>query len=486
MHFRFGSSAVARKPAIVAAILLACALVQGAQTAPARAEDDIAAYLVMDADSGTVLDSMNPLRPWHPASLTKMMTAYVTFKALKLGFLRPSSPVYYSANARSEPPSKMGFRVGTVLTVDNALKMMLVKSANDVAVAIGETVSGSEAAFVAAMNREAQRLGMRSTRYTNPNGLPDRAQITNARDYAILARALHKDFPEYGHYFRVGAITFGKRTMKNYNILLHHYRGADGFKTGYICDSGLNLVASATRNGRRVVAVVLGARTGYQRAAIARKLLDRGFGKGGGFFSSGGTPVESIRATRTWPALPPKGYCRGAKPKIADLLEQYDRYKVTEPRRDLFGGARPDRASMVSAPKALKKKGKGKLTADEVLDRLVGPPQSYSVVKVYVGGADDNLPAKALEPIDGFQISHRGRSNVLPSPHPLRTPGIATGNSPALAIRPVTPPEDAAKAVSLFSRSGRITGRPEVLLPQKLVPPAFVDGKPLPRPNPRR
>ena len=481
MHFRFGSSAVARISGIVAAILLVCAV---AQTAPARAEDDIAAYLVMDAGSGAVLESMNPLRPWHPASLTKMMTAYVTFKALKLGFLRPSSPVYYSANARSEPPSKMGFKVGTVLTVDNALKMMLVKSANDVAVALGETVSGSEAAFVAAMNREAKRLGMRSTHYANPNGLPDRSMITTARDYAILARALHKDFPEYGHYFRVGAITFGKRTMKNYNILLHHYRGADGFKTGYICDSGLNLVASATRNGRRIVAVVLGARTGYQRAAIARKLLDRGFAKGGGFFSGGGTSIESIRATRTWPALPPAGYCRGAKPKIADLLEQYDRYKVTAPRRDLFGGARPDRASMASAPKTSKKKGK--LSADEVLDRLVGPQQSYSVVKVYVGGADDSLPAKALEPIDGFQISHRGRSNVLPSPHPLRAPGIAAGNSAALAIRPVTPPEDAAKAVSLFSRSGRITGRPEVLLPQNAMPPAFIDGKPLPRPNPRR
>ncbi len=171
----------------------------------------------------------------------------------------------------------MGFKVGTVLNVDNALKMMLVKSANDIAMAVAETVGGSQAKFVARMNAEAARLGMASTHYDNPNGLPDNGQLTTARDLAVLASAILADFPEYASYFEIPAIKAGKRVLRSQNKLLEHYRGTTGMKTGFICASGYNIVASARRNGRTLVAVVLGAPSASDRNELAARLLDRGF-----------------------------------------------------------------------------------------------------------------------------------------------------------------------------------------------------------------
>jgi hypothetical protein len=160
----------------------------------------------------------------------------------------------------------MGFSVGTVMNVDNALKMMLVKSANDIAVAVAETVGGSEPKFVEMMNAEAARLGMASTHFSNPNGLPDSGQVTTARDLAVLARATWVEFPEYREFFRIPAIKAGKRILRSPNRLLEEYRGTTGMKTGFICASGFNIVASAERNGRHLIAVVLGATSSGQRA----------------------------------------------------------------------------------------------------------------------------------------------------------------------------------------------------------------------------
>jgi D-alanyl-D-alanine carboxypeptidase len=158
--------------------------------------------------------------------------------------------------------------------------MMIVKSANDIAVAIAEAVGGSEAAFVAMMNEEAQRLGMTSTHFSNPNGLPDDGRVTTARDLAVLARAAWNDFPEYRAYFRISAIRAGKRVLPSYNTLLERYRGTNGMKTGFICASGFNMVASATRGGRTVIAVVLGESSALDRAETAAKLLAQGFRRG--------------------------------------------------------------------------------------------------------------------------------------------------------------------------------------------------------------
>ncbi|MCP3394310.1 serine hydrolase [Bradyrhizobium sp. CCGB12] len=255
--------------------LFAASLACAALLAPRAASAE--ALLLIEADSGKVLQADNATIPWYPASVTKIMTAYVTLKAVKDGRLTLDSLLTVSPTAASQSPSKMGFRPGTQLTVDNALKMMMVKSANDMAVVLAEGVGGSIDGFSAMMNDTAKKLGMTQTSYVNPNGLPADGQITSARDLGILARAFLRDLPEYESFVHIPAIRFGKRITGNFNKLIGRYPGADGFKTGFICASGYNLVASATRNGRRLIAVVLGANSGTARAVKAAQLLERGF-----------------------------------------------------------------------------------------------------------------------------------------------------------------------------------------------------------------
>jgi D-alanyl-D-alanine carboxypeptidase len=220
------------------------------------------ALLVVEADTGKVLQADNATMPWYPASVTKMMTAYVTLKAVKDGKLSLDTLFTVSPVAASQSPSKMGLRPGTQVTVENALAMMLVKSANDMAVVLAEGVGGSIDGFSAIMNENAQRLGMTQTSYVNPNGLPADGQITSARDLAILARAIIRDLPEYEYFYHIPSIRYGRRVTNNFNHLIGRYPGADGFKTGFICASGYNLVGSATRNGKRLIAVVLGSSSG--------------------------------------------------------------------------------------------------------------------------------------------------------------------------------------------------------------------------------
>jgi D-alanyl-D-alanine carboxypeptidase len=239
----------------------------------ARAES----LLVIEAESGKVLYAQNAGYPWYPASVTKLMTTYVTLRAVKEGRISLDQPLTVSANAVAQAPVKMGFGVGTQVTVDNALKMLMVKSANDIAVVLAEGVAGSIESFADQMNATARRLGMVQSSFVNPNGLPADDQITSARDLAILARALIREFPEYDYYWHLPGIRMGRMVQRNYNSLLGRYPGADGMKTGFICASGFNLVASATRDGRRLIAVVLGAPSGAARALKAAQLLERGF-----------------------------------------------------------------------------------------------------------------------------------------------------------------------------------------------------------------
>ena len=232
-------------------------------------------YIVVDVNSGQVIEHSDAFRKWYPASLTKLMTAYLAFSAMKEGRLKPDSPVTISQKAASAPPSKTFFRAGAQVTLDNALKLLLVKSANDIAVAIAETVGGSQDAFVAKMNAEAQRLGMTSTRYVNPNGLPGKGQYTTARDLAVLAVTIKREFPQYASYFSLEGVDTGKKTYGNYNMLIGRFDGADGMKTGFICASGFNQVSSATRNGRSVVSVVLGENSLAGRTERSAELLQK-------------------------------------------------------------------------------------------------------------------------------------------------------------------------------------------------------------------
>ena len=235
------------------------------------------ALLVVEAESGKVLYTQNAGQAWYPASVTKLMTAYVTLRAVKEGRLTLDQPLTVSHNAVAQAPVKMGFGSGTQVTVDNALKMLMVKSANDIAVVLAEGVAGSIENFADLMNLHARRLGMVQTTFVNPNGLPADDQVSSARDLAILARALIREFPEYDYYWHLPGIRMGKMVQRNYNSLLGRYPGADGMKTGFICASGFNLVASATRDGKRLIAVVLGAPSSAARALKAAQLLERGF-----------------------------------------------------------------------------------------------------------------------------------------------------------------------------------------------------------------
>ncbi|MDN2567641.1 D-alanyl-D-alanine carboxypeptidase [Aquibium sp. A9E412] len=234
-------------------------------------------FILFEVDSGRVLSHEDAFKRWYPASLTKLMTAYVAFRSVAAGEMQFNSPVRVSKNAAGEPPSKMGYPPGSVLRLDNALRIIMVKSANDIATSIAESVAGSEYAFVARMNAEAKRLGMNDTRFVNAHGLHATEQYTTAHDMARLVRAIRSEFPQHAGYFSIEAIGAGDSVMRNYNILVGRFPGADGMKTGFVCAAGFNLIATATREGRTLAAVVLGAHSQVERAERAAELLTRGF-----------------------------------------------------------------------------------------------------------------------------------------------------------------------------------------------------------------
>lgn len=248
--------------------LLASALCTAANAGPT---------LLFEADSGKVLYSENIDDQWHPASLTKMMTAYIAFQDLKAGRVTLETDIPCTELAFKEPPSKVGLPVGANLKMDTALKALIIKSANDVAVMIAEALGPTYGRFVERMNATALKLGMTRTHFANPNGLPDKAQVTTARDLAKLSRAITTQFPEYAHYWAMPSFQLGKLHLSTHNGLLKTFEGADGLKTGFICDSGFNVVASATRDGRKLMAVVLGEPSGADRTVRAASLLEHGF-----------------------------------------------------------------------------------------------------------------------------------------------------------------------------------------------------------------
>jgi len=285
------------------------------------------AQLLIEASTGKVLHAENATYPWYPASVTKLMTTYTTLRAIKEGRVSMNTLLTVSRNAAAMPPTHMGFRPGTTVTVDNALKMLLVKSANDMAVVIAEGVGGSIEGFADMMNANARRLGMTQSNFVNPNGLPAEGHVTSARDLAILARALITEFPDYDYLWHIHAIQYGNRVIHNYNTLLDRYPGADGMKTGFICASGYNMVASATRNGRRLIAVVLGAWSGGARAQKAAQLLERGFnGNGLSWLTPSLGTVDALTPIEAQPPNLREEMCGGhrRKPPSEDNDEEED------------------------------------------------------------------------------------------------------------------------------------------------------------------
>ncbi|WP_439472810.1 D-alanyl-D-alanine carboxypeptidase [Brevundimonas sp.] len=235
------------------------------------------AAIVVDAQSGEVLFARHADSRRYPASITKVMTLYMTFEALAEGRVKLDDVITVSPHAASQPPSKLGLAAGQTITLEDAMKATAVRSANDMAVAIAEHVGGSEARFTAQMTLKANELGMTQTRYVNANGLPDARQLTSARDLAILARAVMRDYPQYYRFFGQHDWAYNGRDYRNTNGLLHGGNGYDGMKTGYTNASGYNLAASAVRDGRRIITVVLGGRSTASRNAHVAALMDTGF-----------------------------------------------------------------------------------------------------------------------------------------------------------------------------------------------------------------
>lgn len=289
--------------------------------------------LVIDANTGQVLIDEEAGQAWYPASLTKMMTVYVTLRAIQAGEITGKTSVTVSQRATQVKPSKMGFFPGTVFDVDTGIKILMVKSANDVAISLAERVGGSVEGFVTRMNQEARRLGMIQTQFVNPHGLPDERQQSSARDMALLARALWRDFPNRHRDYAIPAIQVGQKVMVNHNSLVGRYAGTDGLKTGFICASGFNVAASVSRGGQRLIGVVLGAPSATERAERTAELFQRAFilrGQG-----TGQTVSQIVPSTEGPPDLRPQ-ICSAKNRQQGERSE--DSPEVTPPNLNMGEG----------------------------------------------------------------------------------------------------------------------------------------------------
>jgi D-alanyl-D-alanine carboxypeptidase len=390
-----------------------------------------ATALVFDPGTGQVFSAHNADRRWYPASLTKLMTAYVTFGVLRDKRIAIDTPLHMTELANHQEPTKLWLWTGTRLKLSTVLGAMIVKSANDAAVMLAEGVGGSLApftnyggcavktqgnswdskghkapspmtmfrarpnglgaaryddathdwsrcrlaAFVQRMNDTAQRLGMKRTNYANPNGLPDPRQMTTARDLALLARAIIRDFPDHAPLFSRKSMRFGGGRLRSYNSLLRTMKGADGMKTGFICASGYNIVASATRNGRRVVAVVLGWPRASQRNAQAVALIDREFA----ILPSNKAPHGHYLDT-----LPVSGNTSLAPPDIRDMLHSRSCRRIIRPRIRI----------RFTSTATVRKKMRAKRLASERRKTVAEKPRDVKKVALKAATRRKTVPAK--------------------------------------------------------------------------------------------
>jgi D-alanyl-D-alanine carboxypeptidase len=430
------------------------------------------ALLVVEADTGKVLQAENATMPWYPASVTKIMTAYVTLKAVKEGRLSLDTLLTVSPVAASESPSKMGFPPGTQVTVDNALKMMMVKSANDMAVVLAEGVGGSVDGFSGMMNQTALKLGMTQTSYVNPNGLPADGQVTSARDLAMLARAVIRDLPEYEYFMQIPSIRYGRSVTQNFNKLIGRYPGADGFKTGFICASGYNLVASATRNGKRLIAVVLGASSGQARAVRAAQLLERGFGGNGlGWLKPALGTVDNLVPIDATPPNLREEMCNGKRKRPA-----------TDEDADVVAtnGAPTGETAVTFFTAGLQP------PMAKPADLLAAAAAPSEPVPVYTGPTKTGaalIAAVAAEAEKQASAKRGKKSNIAKKPDAAAAPKAEANAKPAAkpaAVRHANAkPETAAKPAAAAER--KPAAKPAVAQPAA-AKPAAVGDKPAPKP----
>jgi D-alanyl-D-alanine carboxypeptidase len=385
----------------------------------------MAPSIVVEVNSGKVLMADDATVPWYPASVTKLMTVYVTLRQLKAGAIGRDTPIPVSRRAASVPPSKIGVRPGQEVTLDNAMKMLLVKSANDMAVVIAEGVGGTVENFADMMNREAERIGMRESHFVNPNGLFVEGQQTSARDMALLARTILVEFPDYAGYFQIGALQLGKRVLKNTNGLIGRYPGIEGMKTGFICASGFNLVAVASRNGQRLIAVVFGAASNAERTLRAAEMLDKGFAHWG----SGVGSLDSLAPSAI--ASPPdmrEDICvhrKGGAPSE----EEAD----AAPAAAMPGGGSDDgKLVMSSGPVAMAVASSIKVPGT----RALGPRAEFDPIPVSIGRTPGSATAPvAANAVGGGRTTATAYAGARTSADPAAEPDAAAEGA-ALKVKP--------------------------------------------------
>lgn len=341
------------------------------------------ASIVMDYQTGQVLHASSADAQRYPASLTKMMTLYMVFERLKNGSMTLNQPLHVSSRAASMPPSKLGLRTGETIRLQDAIGVLVTRSANDVAVVVAESIAGTESEFAQLMTRKARQLGLQHTTFRNASGLPNRGQVTTARDMAFLAKALLDHFPRYYKYFSTTEYTYRGQTINSTNKLLDRYKGLDGIKTGYINASGFNLAASAVRNGRRIIAVVFGGRSSQSRNAHMVTLLDRGFEE-----------AKQLRVART---VAPEG---PAAPKPVQLASAAGsaapQSKQKEPGLSLISSAEASTSEATYAE---------------------GDATTSGIWAIQVGAFSDSQSAqaiagKAAEQVQGLSLEHVAVSNT--------------------------------------------------------------------------
>jgi D-alanyl-D-alanine carboxypeptidase len=257
------------------------------------------AAILIDADNGNLLHEVDATQSWYPASLTKLMTLYMTFEALKNGQIQFFDAIRTSSHAASQPTSKLGLRSGEYLTVRDAVLAIITRSANDAAVVLGEHLGGTEENFAVKMTGKAHSLGMYNTRFMNATGLPNDWQVTTSRDMAVLAWNIQRHFPEYYQNFSAHSFNYKGRELRGINKFTAKYPGAEGMKTGFTCGSGYNLIASAHQNGKRLIGVVMGGMTSAERYQLMYAMMDAGFENRYG--SGIGKHINSMPSSLTGP-----------------------------------------------------------------------------------------------------------------------------------------------------------------------------------------
>ncbi|MCA1908350.1 MAG: D-alanyl-D-alanine carboxypeptidase [Magnetospirillum sp.] len=331
-------------PALSLSILLA---------APAHAETPPPATIVVDAASGAVIEDKQAGQPRHPASLTKMMTLYLAFQAIAQGRASLDTPVSVSDKAAGQGGSVLGLRSGATLRLGEALRALVVRSANDAAVAVAEHLAGSEEAFARQMTEQAARLGMNASRFHNATGLTAPGHVSTARDIAVLALALRRDFPQHWPLFAATSMRWGKSTLPTVNGFVASYPGAEGLKTGFTCPAGYNLAAAAQRDGRAAIAVIMGATAKDQRLALASGLMNKAFKAPPGppltqLVNLGSTPPDLSASVcdghgggeeNATPRLPQGWAIEVAGGRDRALVKRQLAQRTAELRRALGGGA---------------------------------------------------------------------------------------------------------------------------------------------------